>query len=196
MSTSTSCHRRAFHSPLVEHRLSLYDHAATTPFDEACKLIHDIAHAQGQLNWVVENVLGAGWVQKVRDAIGDPVMVRAHGLGSTARGDTLMWTNIHSVGALQEHYQEAMRRPLTVAELITQAQVPGTREWTVPSHLPDIVTPKFASRKGSYAYRRHGPTLGRGMHASLQRREYGAKLRHSCCKHRVSATRPTQQQHV
>ena len=109
----------------------------------------------------MENVPGAASFPEILTAFGEPMMARAHHLGSAARRDTLIWTNIRGVEFLRQHYASHVRPPVTVGELL--AKHGFAPQWSAPPRLRHSVLPKLLSRRGSNAYRMHGNQPGRGM---------------------------------
>eukprot|EP00873_Tetraselmis_striata_P041792 jgi/Tetstr1/462056/TSEL_007126.t1 len=133
------------------HRLMLADPRAGGLYG-SIDVVKRLASMQpGGVNFVLENVPGAARCHEIVEAMGTPILVRAHELGSTARRDTVVWSNIRDIDFFRAHYQQAQRAPLSVGELLT-THVFSPR-WTAPSHLQHGLFSKFVSRRGSYAYR-------------------------------------------
>eukprot|EP00873_Tetraselmis_striata_P004193 jgi/Tetstr1/424457/TSEL_014986.t1 len=131
------------------------------PFYAVCRLVKQLNRAQSGVTYVIENVAGAGRFPAIRAALGDPVLARAHELGSSSRRDTLLWTNARDPDALQAHYHRSLRRPTSVGDLIAKGGF--APEWQAPAHLRHSKFGKFVSRKGSFAHRMHGSTPGSSM---------------------------------
>eukprot|EP00873_Tetraselmis_striata_P046577 jgi/Tetstr1/466841/TSEL_011299.t1 len=138
----------------------LHDQRAK-PFYAVCRLVKQLNRAQSGITYVIENVAGAGRFPAIRAALGDPVLARAHELGSSSRRDTLLWTNARDPDALQAHYHRSLRRPTSVGDLIAKGGF--APEWQAPAHLRHSKFGKFVSRKGSFAHRMHGSTPGSSM---------------------------------
>eukprot|EP00873_Tetraselmis_striata_P003319 jgi/Tetstr1/423583/TSEL_014255.t1 len=122
-------------------------------------VIKDLHRRQPYLSWIIGNVAGVAWFPRLSEALGEPML--AHELGSSARRDTLIWTNAQSIECLRSHYHASMQRPLEVGELVVKHGF--SPAWTAPPHLRHSIFPKIVSRVGSWAYRMHGPTPGKGM---------------------------------
>eukprot|EP00873_Tetraselmis_striata_P014049 jgi/Tetstr1/434313/TSEL_023419.t1 len=138
--------------------LGMHDPRAQ-PFYASCQVIKDLHRRQPYRSWIIGNVAGAAWFPRLSEALGEPML--AHELGSSARRDTLIWTNAQSIECLRSHYHASMQRPREVGELLVKHGF--SPAWTAPPHLRHNVFPKFVSRVGSWAYRMHGPTPGKGM---------------------------------
>ena len=121
--------------------------------------IHDLTLQP--LTYVVENVPGAGRYKSIIDALGLPLKVSAHTLGSAARRETLIWTNSHPRAFLQSHLTAAQVMPTTVGAFLSEHKF--EKDWIAPAALSQTVFPKFLSRIGSHAYRMHGTTPSSGM---------------------------------
>ncbi len=121
--------------------------------------IHDLT--QQPLTYVVENVPGAGSYKSIINALGLPLKVSAHLLGSAARRETLIWTNSHPREFLQSHMTASMIPPTTVGDFLSKHQY--EKDWTAPQSLSLSIFPKFLSRLSSHAFRMHGTTRGSGM---------------------------------
>ena len=90
-----------------------------------------------------------------------PLKVNARLLGSTARRETLLWTNAHPREFLQSHLTTSLVTPLAVGDFLIEHGF--DKEWSTPVPLAQTVFPKFLSRIGSHAFRLHGTTSGPGM---------------------------------
>jgi hypothetical protein len=119
------------------------------------------ARSQGSLNYILFTVLGAARIPALRAALGDPILARAHELGSTARQDSLVWTNICSESDLQRHYHTSLSQPLSVGALL--AAHGFTPSKSAPPRHHDSVFPRFASTVDYHPYRLHQTSPGRGM---------------------------------
>jgi hypothetical protein len=113
------------------------------------------------VTYVVENVPGAGRYRSIIDALGLPLKISAHLLGSVARRETLIWTNAHTREFLLSHLTASLVPPPTVGEFLIQHGF--HKDWAAAVPLAHTVFPKFLSRLGSHAYRMHGDKPGRGM---------------------------------
>eukprot|EP00873_Tetraselmis_striata_P040637 jgi/Tetstr1/460901/TSEL_006057.t1 len=91
----------------------------------------------------------------------DPVMARAHELGSSSRRGTPLWTNARNPDAMQGHYHGSLCRPTSVDDLIAKGGF--APEWQAPAHLRHSKFGKFVSRKGSFAHRMPGSAPGSSM---------------------------------
>eukprot|EP00873_Tetraselmis_striata_P021843 jgi/Tetstr1/442107/TSEL_030264.t1 len=138
----------------------LHDERAK-PFYGVCRLVKQLNRAQSSITYVIENVAGAGRFPAIRAALGDPVLARAHELGSSSRRDTLLWTNARNPEELQAQYHRLLCRPNSVGDLIAKGGF--APEWQAPAHLRHSKFGKFVSRKGSFAHRMHGSTPGSSM---------------------------------
>eukprot|EP00873_Tetraselmis_striata_P004992 jgi/Tetstr1/425256/TSEL_015709.t1 len=133
------------------HRLMLADPRAGGLYG-SIDVVKRLASMQsGGVNFILENVPGAARCHEIVEAMGTPILVRAHELGSTTRRDTVVWSNIRDIDFFRAHYQQAQRAPLSVGELLTTHGF--SPRWTAPSHLQHGLFSKFVSRRGSYAYR-------------------------------------------
>eukprot|EP00873_Tetraselmis_striata_P003478 jgi/Tetstr1/423742/TSEL_014374.t1 len=133
------------------HRLMLADPRAGGLYG-SIDVVKRLASMQsGGVNFILENVPGAARCHEIVEAMGTPILVRAHELGSTARRDTVAWSNIRDIDFFRAHSQQAQRAPLSVGELLTTHGF--SPRWTAPSHLQHGLFSKFVSRRGSYAYR-------------------------------------------
>jgi hypothetical protein len=56
-------------------------------------------------------------VRPFAPSFGDPVLARAHELGSVTRPNTLMWPNLCPLDDLQQHYRSSIVCPLTVGDM-------------------------------------------------------------------------------
>eukprot|EP00873_Tetraselmis_striata_P015379 jgi/Tetstr1/435643/TSEL_024543.t1 len=72
--------------------LSLHDPRAR-PFYASSQAIKDLHRRQSYLNWVIENYAGAARFPRLSEALGEPMLAKAHELGSSAHRDTLIWTS-------------------------------------------------------------------------------------------------------
>jgi hypothetical protein len=68
----------------------------TVPFTASCHIISQLATSQGFLSYIITSIPGATRIPELRASLGEPILARAHDLGSTARRNTLVWTNICS----------------------------------------------------------------------------------------------------
>ena len=82
------------------------------------KSIHDLTRQP--VNYVVENVLGAGRYMSIINALGLPLKISAHHLGSAARRETLLWTNAYLREFLQSHLTTSLVTPPTVGDFLIQ----------------------------------------------------------------------------
>eukprot|EP00873_Tetraselmis_striata_P028581 jgi/Tetstr1/448845/TSEL_036071.t1 len=126
-----------------------------------CRLVKQLNRAQSGITYAIENAAGAGRFPAIRAALGDPVLARAHELGSSSRRDTLLWTDARDPDDLQAHYHRSLCRPTSVGDLIAKGGF--APEWQAPAHLRHSKFGKFVSRKGSFAHRLHGSTPGSSM---------------------------------
>ena len=139
-----------------------FDDPRSASLIKSAEVVQLLAHQQPDgVNWVFENVPGAADFPEILQAFGEPILVRAHHLGSVAKRDTLLWSNIKTVDFLRRHYASQVRPPTTVGEfLVDQGFAP---QWEAPPRLRRGNFPKMLARKGSNAYRMHGDRPGRGM---------------------------------
>ncbi len=82
--------------------------------------IHYLTHQP--LTYVVENVPGAGRFKSIINALGLPLKVSAHLMGSAARRETLIWTNAHPREFLQSHLTASLVPPTTVGDFLIKHQ--------------------------------------------------------------------------
>jgi hypothetical protein len=131
-------------------------------FVHCLRIIWEIFNMVHQpITYVIENVPGAGRFKSIIDALGLPLLVSAHRLGSSARRETLLWTNSHTREFLQSHLTASQVPVVSVGEFLTLHGF--NKEWTAPEGLSSKVFPKFLSRIGSHAYRMHDMVPGSGM---------------------------------
>ena len=140
-----------------------WDSKASSVFIKCVNLARDLYNAQhGKLTWVIENVPGSVSFTAIREALGDPIMLNATNLGSSAMRGTAIWTNAAQLRYLAQHYEGTSRRNTspTITDLLHKLQMPL---WTAPNPNQHYF-PKFLSRPGSWNFRisKNG-TPGRGM---------------------------------
>ena len=97
----------------------------------------------------MENVPGARRYKSIINALGLPLKVNAHLLGSTTRRETLLWTNAHPREFVHSHLTASMVTPTSVGDFLIAREF--EKEWSAPVPLAQTVFPKFLSRIGSHA---------------------------------------------
>lgn len=103
------------------------------------KEIHSLADQP--LHYVIENVPGAGRFKNIVDCLGLPLTMSAHQLGSSARRETLLWTNAHPREFLQSHLTTSRVPITTMGEIL---RLHGfDNEWSAPEDLLEKVFPNF-----------------------------------------------------
>ena len=80
------------------------------------KAIHTLTSQP--ITYVIENVPGAGRYRSIIDAVGLPLKVSAHLLGSVARRETLLWTNAHPREFLQSYMTASLISPPTFGDFL------------------------------------------------------------------------------
>ena len=108
------------------------------------KVIHDLTSQP--ITYVLENVPRAGRYRSIVDALGLPLKVSAHLLGSASPRETLLWTNAHPREHLQSHMTASLVTPTTIGDFLTAHGF--DKEWSAPVSLAQTVSPKFMSRIG------------------------------------------------
>ena len=94
-------------------------------------------------------------------ALGPPTVLQAHLLGSAARRDTAIWTNmadLHTAWARQTTRSSNTQRP-PIQKMLTKW---GAANWSAPDPDQQLL-PKFVSRHASYAFRENSGGPGSGM---------------------------------
>ena len=127
-----------------------WDAKASSVFIKCVNLARELYSAQkGKLAWAIENVPGALSFTAIREALGDPIMLKATDLGSSALRGTAIWTNAAHQGYLTQHFKESRRPPPTIPALLNKLQMPLWTTW----HPRQTHFPKFLSRPGSWNFR-------------------------------------------
>ena len=146
---------------LAGRRLGFQDPRAVS-FTASLEIIFRLSnYGSRALNYVIENVPGAASYYNILDALGVPIIVQAHLLGSYSRRDTLLWTNSRSLSHLREHYRQSQVPVQTVQSFLEDFQF--APEWSAPSSLKNRPFNKFVSRPGSHAFRMHGDVPGSSL---------------------------------
>jgi hypothetical protein len=139
-----------------------FEDTRSSSFVHCLRIVWEIYNMVHQpLTYVVENVPGAGRFESITDALGLPLSVSAHRLGSSARRETLLWTNSQSKEFLLSHLMSTQVPVISVGEV---SPLHGFDKERTPSEdLRLKVFPKSSSRIGSNAYRLHDMVPGSGM---------------------------------
>jgi hypothetical protein len=139
-----------------------FEDTRSSSFVHCLRIVWEIYNMVHQpLTYVVENVPGAGRFESITDALGLPLSVSAHRLGSSARRETLLWTNSQSKEFLLSHLMSTQVPVISVGEV---SPLHGFDKERTPSEdLRLKVFPKSSSRIGSNAYRLHDTVPGSGM---------------------------------
>ena len=146
---------------MAGNRLGFADPRSTS-FVASLNIIFRLSSdATRPLNYVIENVPGATSFAAIVEALGMPLKVHAHLLGSAARRDTILWTNCRSLQHLRAHLHNSQKPIYPVGALLANHGFDA--RWQAPPHSAETNFPKFVSRIGSHAYRMHGDEPGKGM---------------------------------
>ena len=101
----------------------------------------------GTVGWVVENVPAAAALPEMK-AAGSAVIARAHELGSVARRDTALWSNMTTPTHLKAVLKTRSRTAPTLSHTLSKHKIKG---WSARPGQTSL--PKFVSRPGSWCFR-------------------------------------------
>ena len=127
------------------------------PFVHITNIISHLQRMQGSISYIIENVPAALHYPEIIEALGYPVLLKAHMLGSVAKRDTLVWTNatcLHTSWQKVELNYDETKAP-TVQEVLAKHHL---TDWDVRGEWQRIL-PKFVARANSWAFINGGPGM-------------------------------------
>ena len=127
-----------------------WKHVDAKAFISCVSLINDLYKKQnGKFSYLLENVPGAGKFMAIREALGQPVLLSATKLGSSASRLTAVWTNAIDHVMLHSQYNATKIPGLPIPAFLNHN---GFSAHYSPSDPNKIFFDKFVSRHGSWRY--------------------------------------------
>ena len=152
-------------------------------FTSVTEIIAHLQQTQGSISYILENVPAVLNYPEITDALGQPVLLKAHMLGSTARRNTAIWTNaagLHAEWQAVELAYDASSAP-TVQETLNKHNF---KEWQTRGDWQTIL-PKFVAKTNSWAFTNKG--TGMLLHNGVLM-EPSPDVREACMGYEVGTT--------